>query len=714
MATAATIKKNIAKLEAALKSKATPKSLKSKLETQLVKSKAELSGLNKGSKPKTSSAKSTQTALQKLKEMVNKNKKLKTYKKSGVDLERDADRPALPIGRRTAKKSGNTYYEYRANRIDVKQPPKRYPKLEKGGYMADGGMMAHGGEISKEDIEILGIPRNKITEKEWASILRMAKYQDGATYILKDEKGLDVSPKVEYEWYIKEKMAKGGKLAEFLVTLTDEDGYEDDVIVMAEDEDDAVYKAEQLRGYESSENGVVMLTDYDGNKIEYAKGGATKKAYTYVPNKDVKELMVVLNNQLKKINGTDILDGVYLKNKAAGSSKSSSQSSSKLTADSAYDKIMAKAKEEGADKEDLENLKKEDVQKLIDAGYNMEDLYIIYIGVKSEINFECDNEVSTINGILSIGKDYVERQVNLTVDAAKGKKYELGLKYPLFNWKSIIKKYNVKNNPIIIESKRQWGADEYKIETFEIFVGDKVVFGHQTNYATYKKGKLDYETKEGNEVKDYTKVNAYQKERDSQAGFNTGYWGIVSSEKSILYDITKMLVSQKDGYVKDLDFFVNRLGGIGAEELDKNDIKYEKGGYMAKGGEMSRKGNYTGKIITTDSGDVMIGNISGYRGNGEPVYDVHNFSELRKTMLDKKGELANSKIKELIKKGGYYAKGGAMEHGLKRGDTIIDDMSWDKSVKVLNNKTGYAVVNLETGERKEMKAMGGEMHRTQE
>ena len=80
MATTATIKKNIAKLEAALKSKATPKSLKPKLETQLVKSKAELSGMNKGTKPKTSSTKSTQTALQKLKAMVNKNKKYKTYR----------------------------------------------------------------------------------------------------------------------------------------------------------------------------------------------------------------------------------------------------------------------------------------------------------------------------------------------------------------------------------------------------------------------------------------------------------------------------------------------------------------------------------------------------------------------------------------------------------------------------------------------------------
>jgi hypothetical protein len=149
MATTATIKKNIAKLEAALKSKATPKSLKPKLETQLVKSKAELSGMNKGTKPKTSSTKSTQTALQKLKAMVNKNKKYKTYKGAGVDLEKDADRPALKTGRRIAKESGKTYYEYRANRIDVKQPPKKYPKLEKGGYMAKGGT------VDVEDIKYI-------------------------------------------------------------------------------------------------------------------------------------------------------------------------------------------------------------------------------------------------------------------------------------------------------------------------------------------------------------------------------------------------------------------------------------------------------------------------------------------------------------------------------------------------------------------------------
>ena len=59
----------------------------------------------------------------------------------GSDTERDAPRKAKPIGKRTAK-SGNTYYEYRANRTDVRQG-KGYP------YLKLGAMLAKGGEIEK-------------------------------------------------------------------------------------------------------------------------------------------------------------------------------------------------------------------------------------------------------------------------------------------------------------------------------------------------------------------------------------------------------------------------------------------------------------------------------------------------------------------------------------------------------------------------------------
>jgi hypothetical protein len=82
-------------------------------------------------------------------------------------------------------------------------------ELSRYKYAGGGGV-----GLSKNDIEILGVPRSKISEKEWQSILRMAKYQDGATFIFKDEKGLDVVPQTEYEWYIKEKYAKGGGVAE--------------------------------------------------------------------------------------------------------------------------------------------------------------------------------------------------------------------------------------------------------------------------------------------------------------------------------------------------------------------------------------------------------------------------------------------------------------------------------------------------------------------
>jgi len=75
--------------------------------------------------------------------------------------------------------------------------------------------------------------------------------------------------------------------------------------------------------------------------------------------------------------------------------------------------------------------------------------------------------------------------------------------------------------------------------------------------------------------------------------------------------------------------------------------KYADGGVMAKGGGI--KGTYTGKIVETEIGEVMIGKISGHRGNGEPVYDTHEFGGLRKDMRGKVGELSNSKIKELLK-----------------------------------------------------------------
>lgn len=52
------------------------------------------------------------------------------------NIEKDAARPAKPKGKRF-NKDGEAYYEYRDNRVDIKQPPKKKPKLEEGGIVVN-------------------------------------------------------------------------------------------------------------------------------------------------------------------------------------------------------------------------------------------------------------------------------------------------------------------------------------------------------------------------------------------------------------------------------------------------------------------------------------------------------------------------------------------------------------------------------------------------
>lgn len=160
MATALKLKSDIKKLKAAINSKATPKSFLPKLKNQLERAEGELKSLKeapKGGKPKKSTSAGTEKTLTALEKLVNK-KKYSVYKGRGVDLKKDAGEGAFQTGRRVSKglksnqygsakeNKGNVYYEYRPNRLDVKQPKKKqtYPKLE------DGGMMAKGGELKNK------------------------------------------------------------------------------------------------------------------------------------------------------------------------------------------------------------------------------------------------------------------------------------------------------------------------------------------------------------------------------------------------------------------------------------------------------------------------------------------------------------------------------------------------------------------------------------
>lgn len=152
MATALKLKSDIKKLKAAINSKATPKSFLPKLKNQLERAEGELKSLKeapKGGKPKKSTSAGTEKTLSALEKLVNK-KKYSVYKGRGVDLKKDAGEGAFQTGRRVSKglksnqygsakeNKGNVYYEYRPNRLDVKQPKRKqtYPKLEDGGILS--------------------------------------------------------------------------------------------------------------------------------------------------------------------------------------------------------------------------------------------------------------------------------------------------------------------------------------------------------------------------------------------------------------------------------------------------------------------------------------------------------------------------------------------------------------------------------------------------
>jgi len=146
MANTLQLKNDIKKIKSALASKGLSATFKNKLKVKLQKAESDL----KNSTPK--GAKATLTSL---KEQVKK-RGYGVYKGAGVDLKKDAGEPALPIGRRVSKglkgnqygtkkgNKGNVYYEYRANRLDVKQPSKtaKYPKLAEGGEVGENGYVA--------------------------------------------------------------------------------------------------------------------------------------------------------------------------------------------------------------------------------------------------------------------------------------------------------------------------------------------------------------------------------------------------------------------------------------------------------------------------------------------------------------------------------------------------------------------------------------------
>jgi hypothetical protein len=224
------IQKKIETLKKGLNNKFITASQKEKIKSQVEKLESQAKALapKKASKPAA-------TSLTRLQKMVN-NKKYGVYKGKGVDLQKDSNRPAKAIGKRTSK-SGKTYYEYRANRIDVKQPPKRYPKLAEGGYMAKGG--SDYGKWQKEHFNYGKIHWDKLSSSKKENLLSKSLDKNGigkdsAIYkkrvMVKNWEELEYPDKLYVADYFVEKnntkMADGGTIEDrYTIYGTSDEGW---------------------------------------------------------------------------------------------------------------------------------------------------------------------------------------------------------------------------------------------------------------------------------------------------------------------------------------------------------------------------------------------------------------------------------------------------------------------------------------------------------
>ena len=137
MSTLDKLRGDIAKLKGFIAKPTTPKNLLPKFKVQLEKAEKALAAAT----PKKAAGRPSKNMSAK---ELAAHYRLKYKAPYGAgDIKKDADIPAMKKGKRTAKQSGKTYYEYRKNRTD--KNAKHYPKLEDGGNLD--GILGDVGDI---------------------------------------------------------------------------------------------------------------------------------------------------------------------------------------------------------------------------------------------------------------------------------------------------------------------------------------------------------------------------------------------------------------------------------------------------------------------------------------------------------------------------------------------------------------------------------------
>ena len=289
MASAIKLKNQVTKLEAAKKaaSKAKNTKLSAKFQSQIEVLNSQIKALNK---PTGS------PAVQAAKQLARDYKAKYGVNFNGVDIQKDALVPAFKTGRRVSQgikgnqfaskdeAKGNVYYEYRENRFD--RNAKRYPKLEGGGYTADGYMKS-------SEIEL-----NTREEAERVAKSLAESFGEAARNFKVEKKG-DIYV-VTYEFYINDVIRNAKRYPKL------EDGGSLDSILL----DTGAATTNNVGGTFFSN--ASLIPQMDITNPMFAKGGKLNN-YKYVPNRMIQAVEVERNGRETEIDGANVIDGLYVK-----------------------------------------------------------------------------------------------------------------------------------------------------------------------------------------------------------------------------------------------------------------------------------------------------------------------------------------------------------------------------------------------------------------
>ena len=272
-----------------------------------------------------------------------------------------------------------------------------------------------------------------------------------------------------------------------------------------------------------------------------------KNKYEYIPKEAIDDLSYTMGKVSKKVNATNVLSGVYVK--SASKVKAKTKGSSDLRA-----KILAMMPYGWSNKKVILSKDVKEMQKYVSDTL----ITAFYLGMPKAYDFKGDYEYS--GGLVNYEEDYAKKIVVDALKNIKANKFEMGLKYPQYNFEKLLGKPIIKD----IEGKSIKFSSSTRTYTYRLWIWKDCVIGQTIGRTDSKDGYSDY---------------TYGEEPTLMGGYKS----VQTSKASKLESIAKFMAKDKDGYLKDNDVLYNGLGGANFDALDKNKIKYEKGGEVRFG-----------------------------------------------------------------------------------------------------------------------------------